>query len=1518
MLRWGKRIVAALWLALAAATPAAGDEVFVPDQVFGLVGYINSVAYAPDGRSILLGGTGAARVDADSGEILTRYLGHASYISSVAFSPDGARVLTAGAADNTAKLWDTATGAEIRTFASHDVFVSSVAFSSDGAHVLTGSWDKSAKLWDADTGTEIRTFAGHTDWVRSVAFSPDGTQVLTGAGAFDGSVDNTAKLWDAETGAEVHTFVGHANSVISVAFSPDGTRVLTGSQDSTAKLWDAATGAEIRTFTGHTNTHWVSSVAFSPDGARALTGSYDETAKLWDVETGAELRTFSADSFLVSSVAISPNGAQVLIGSGDSTARVWDVETGVEMRAFAGHAGTVHSAAFSPDGARVLTGAGWYNSDDNTAKLWDAATSTEIRTFSGHTDWVNSVAFSPDGARVLTGAGGLDSLDNTAKLWDASTGAELRTFSGHTGNVNSVSFSPDGAQVLTGADDATAKLWDADTGAEIRTFSGHTGDVNSVAFSPDGGRVLTGAEDTTARLWNAETGVELRTFSGHAEEITSVAFSPDGARVLTGSLDESAKLWNAETGGEIRNFSDFAADVTCVAFSPDGLQLLTGSAIYAMLWDTNTGAKIRAFSGHTSNVDSVAFSPDGARVLTGSWDVTAMLWDIANLSGSQGSPGDTCETSLTYTGAFNVRGDTSAQAGTESAVADDYFPAGSCLDEVEDVGEGPDLTYAFAPLLGGVYDFTLEPDDADLALYIVTDCDDVSGTCLGLSDATGPGGSETVRISAEAGTTYYAIVDGVNGSSGAFDLFGRFAPEVVEETAVVSGTVRHRNTNAALSGVRIEALAPGTQGTPLATGVTLSNGSYTLELPASATPVDVVFATSNYDTRVIEDVPVPGTLNTTLTPEQPVTPTGLSAEPGAGRVRLRWNANKETDLAGYHVYRRGAAESELERIRITNAAVVAADYADTTALAGETYVYRVSAIDTDGNESGLSDAAEAAPGSLRLWIPDVSALPEDERIRVQLNLANADGASASGVQLILRYPTDLIGDAVGIVVERTALTRFTSPVVNTPQAGRLIITTVLGQSTLSGEGHLFDVYLPLKPGVPGGAAGLLEFENAVFADIEGAPLPVDYSQSGTLRIEGSCREGDLNGDLLVNVLDTVLLLRAAAGLLPLTPCIQQAGDLNGDGDIDSADVLMLQRTNSELPINPIQAGAIGVAPPVPTAPVGFRAQHIAVQPGGVATLLIEAVNTQGLTGLDFEIGYPGDATLLELESAMPGSLTEDFTLLANTKLPGAVRVSLSRQTALSSSITEGPVLRLDFRVGPGVPLGEVIPVTLNAVRVKGQFGDSFTWYTAINTCDGSVTSGNTPLPDTCILPTEGETPIEGEGEGDGTADGEVDGEGETEWAAPAAALLGGFAAAGGGTISFAESGLDGEIFAAIDLNFDGELSFAELQYAAGALSPIHSADTDADGTVSLAELLRLIQLYNAGGYGCDATAPDGYAPGEPGKGLDTTCPPHASDYLDTDGLISLSELLRLVQYYNLGAYSACPETAEDRFCPVAG
>src|SRR5712691_10088842 len=73
-------------------------------------------------------------------------LGHATMVVSAAFSPNGRLVVTGG--DMTARLWETATGHELRCLTGHSEEVRSVAFSSDGRYVLTGSDDKTSRLWE--------------------------------------------------------------------------------------------------------------------------------------------------------------------------------------------------------------------------------------------------------------------------------------------------------------------------------------------------------------------------------------------------------------------------------------------------------------------------------------------------------------------------------------------------------------------------------------------------------------------------------------------------------------------------------------------------------------------------------------------------------------------------------------------------------------------------------------------------------------------------------------------------------------------------------------------------------------------------------------------------------------------------------------------------------------------------------------------------------------------------------------------------------------------------------------------------------------------------------------------------------------------------------------------------------------------------------------------------------------------------------------------------------------------------
>ncbi|VFM94970.1 MAG: WD40 repeat [Candidatus Kentron sp. G] len=265
-----------------------------------------------------------------------------------------------------------------------------IRFSPDGRRLLSGSWDNTLKLWDAATGREMRAFRGHKGDVWSVALSPDGRQVLSGGD------DHTLRLWDVATGRAVRTFRGHGGIVYSAAFSPDGRQALSGSWDDTLRLWNVATGRELRAFRGHER--GVLSAAFSPDGKQALSGSADKTLRLWDVASRREMRVFRGHENTIFSVAFSPDGRQALSGSGDKTLRFWDVATGRATRASRGHESSIFSVAFSPDGRAALSG-----SHDKTLRLWDVATGKPIHTLEGHDSPIYSVAFSPDGRRAASG-----------------------------------------------------------------------------------------------------------------------------------------------------------------------------------------------------------------------------------------------------------------------------------------------------------------------------------------------------------------------------------------------------------------------------------------------------------------------------------------------------------------------------------------------------------------------------------------------------------------------------------------------------------------------------------------------------------------------------------------------------------------------------------------------------------------------------------------------------------------------------------------------------------------------------------------------------------------------------------------------------------------------------------------------------------------------------------------------------------------------------------------------------------
>lgn len=247
-----------------------------------------ALAFDPDGKKIAVacgqpGRDGEVRlIDFNTGNVIAVPVRCEDVVLDVAFRPDG-KILAVAAADKFIYLVDMDSLEVTSTLKSHADWVTAVAWSSDGKRLVSASRDKSVKVFDSDTGQLLVSYQGHKAAVRGVSILPENSQVVS-----VGS-DNKLHRWNIET-AKKAAEVGLGGEGYKVAAGDGWVLVPTANQ--TLLRVDTGKTSILSTLTGHTD--WVLAAGINHDQSIVGSGSYNGEVRIWNVADGSLMTSWLA------------------------------------------------------------------------------------------------------------------------------------------------------------------------------------------------------------------------------------------------------------------------------------------------------------------------------------------------------------------------------------------------------------------------------------------------------------------------------------------------------------------------------------------------------------------------------------------------------------------------------------------------------------------------------------------------------------------------------------------------------------------------------------------------------------------------------------------------------------------------------------------------------------------------------------------------------------------------------------------------------------------------------------------------------------------------------------------------------------------------------------------------------------------------------------------------------------------------------------------------------------------------
>jgi RNA polymerase sigma factor (sigma-70 family) len=488
----------------------------------------------------------------------------------------------------------------------HGSAVRELAFAPDGKTLFSGGYGAPIRMWELATGKELRTFGGPDDDYVRLALSPDGRLV---AGVPWHYVRNdrgwthqflAPHVWETATGKEIGVLGGPQEGAFDIVFSDDGKLLATtGRDDKSIHIWDATTCKELRRIPAA-----ALSIALSP-GGKLLAAGTDKVTRLWDVASGKELKQLPQLASGRHALAFTPNG-KLLLSAGKEVS-VFDINDGKEVCKFpaGGRINSLPPFLLAPDGQTALTAA------QMSVVVWDVATGKELRRLdhgeaAATTDRVMGMAFAPDGKRIATSARG-----RGVSLWDAATGRHLARIDAGISTVEIMAFSPD-SKVLAAGSDSVLRLWDATTGKEAGPAPVTSRGIYNQSLAGQALVVAQGHADGSISVREQLSGKEIRHLEGHKNGLHTLVLSPDGRTVAASFYMRVARLYDVTSG---KVLGEWDRSMLFEGFSPDSKLLLVNELPEGQLalYDVATARPVQRFP---TRGNWPQFTPDGRYLAT--------------------------------------------------------------------------------------------------------------------------------------------------------------------------------------------------------------------------------------------------------------------------------------------------------------------------------------------------------------------------------------------------------------------------------------------------------------------------------------------------------------------------------------------------------------------------------------------------------------------------------------------------------------------------------------------------------------------------------------------------------------------------------------------------------------------------------------------------------------------------------------------------------------------------------------